>query len=93
MLKKQRKAFSGKISSDSFNFTDPQEFQTVVLTSPNIAGIIDIFDSDGNRWYEVDYLAQDLIYDSLRNTNVNSPNTFEDSDAPFLLQTKNVQKN
>ena len=91
LLKKQRKAFSGKISSDSFNFTDPQEFQTVILTSPNIAGIIDIFDSEGNRWYEVDYLAQDLIYDSLRNTNVNSPNTFEDSDAPFLLQTKNVQ--
>ena len=31
------------------------------------------------------------ISDSLKNTNVNSPNTFEDSDAPFLLQTKNVQ--
>ena len=91
LLQKTRKAFSGTITTDNFTFTNPQEFQTITLASPNIAGIIDIFDSEGNRWYEVDYLAQDLVYDSLKNTNVNSPNTFEDSDAPFLLQTKNVQ--
>jgi hypothetical protein len=73
LLRKTRKAFSGKINSNIFNFTTPKEFQTVTLTSPNIAGIIDAIDSDGNKWYEVDYLAQDLIYDSLRNTNINSP--------------------
>ena len=91
LLRKTRKSFSGKINTTSFSFGAPQEFATVVLASPNIAGVIDIVDSEGNIWYEVDYLAQDLVYDSLRNTNVNSPNTFEDSDAPFLLQTKNVQ--
>ena len=91
LLRKTRKGFSGKINSETFDFTSPQEFQTVTLSSPNIAGIIDVIDSDGNKWYEVDYLAQDLVYDSLRNTNINSPNTFEDTDTPFLLQTKNVQ--
>jgi hypothetical protein len=91
LLRKTRKGFSGKINSENFSFTSPQEFQTVTLSSPNIAGIIDVIDSDGNKWYEVDYLAQDLVYDSLRNTNINSPNTFEDTDTPFLLQTKNVQ--
>jgi len=91
LLRKTRNSFSGKINTTSFSFGAPQEFATVVLASPNIAGVIDIVDSEGNIWYEVDYLAQDLVYDSLRNTNVNSPNTFEDSDAPFLLQTKNVQ--
>ena len=69
----------------------PQEFSTINLNAPNIAGILDVTDSDGNRWYEVDYLAQDLVYDSLRNTNINSPNTYQDTDAPFLLQTKKVQ--
>ena len=91
LLRKTREGFSGKINSETFDFTSPQEFQTVTLSSPNIAGIIDVIDSDGNKWYEVDYLAQDLVYDSLRNTNINSPNTFEDTDTPFLLQTKNVQ--
>jgi hypothetical protein len=91
LLRKTRNSFSGKINTTSFSFGAPQEFATVVLASPNIAGVIDIVDSEGNIWYEVDYLAQDLVYDSLRNTNINSPNTFEDSDAPFLLQTKNVQ--
>jgi len=91
LLRKTRKGFSGKINSETFDFTSPQEFQTVTLSSPNIAGIIDVIDSDGNKWYEVDYLAQDLVYDSLRNTNINSPNTYQDTDTPFLLQTKNVQ--
>ena len=91
LLRKTRKGFSGKINSETFNFTSPQEFQTVTLSSPDIAGIIDVIDSDGNKWYEVDYLAQDLVYDSLRNTNINSPNTYRDTDTPFLLQTKNVQ--
>jgi hypothetical protein len=91
LLRKTRKGFSGKINTESFSFSAPQEFQTITLSSPNIAGIIDVIDSEGNKWYEVDYLAQDLVYDSLRNTNINSPKTSEDTDTPFLLQTKNVQ--
>ena len=91
LLRKTRKGFSGKINTESFSFSAPQEFQTITLSSPNIAGIVDVIDSEGNKWYEVDYLAQDLVYDSLRNTNINSPKTSEDTDTPFLLQTKNVQ--
>jgi hypothetical protein len=91
LLRKTRKAFSSVINTQSFTFGAPQEFSTIILNSPNIAGILDVTDSDGNKWYEVDYLANDLVYDSLRNTNINSPNTSQNTDTPFLLQTKNVQ--
>ena len=91
LLRKTRKAVSGTINTETYTFGPPQEFSTINLNAPNIAGILDVTDSDGNRWYEVDYLAQDLVYDSLRNTNINSPNTYQDTDTPFLLQTKNVQ--
>ena len=60
LLKKTRKATSGTISSTSFSFGSPVEFSTVTINGANIAGIIDIVDSDGNIWYEVDHLAQEL---------------------------------
>ena len=90
-IRKTRKAFSGTINTVSYTFGAPQEFTTINLNAPNIAGVLDVTDADGNKWYEVDYLAQDLVYDSLRNTNINSPDTYQDTDTPFLLQTKNVQ--
>jgi hypothetical protein len=55
-------------------------------------GILDITDSDGNTWYEVDYLAQDTVYDSVKNTNLNDPNQFENTDTPYLLKLKQVQR-
>jgi len=91
LLRKSAKAYSGTINSAQFSFGTPVEFATVNLNAPNIAGIIDCIDSDGNVWYEVDYLGQDLVFDGIRNTNVNDPNSYTDTDAPYLLQTKSVQ--
>ena len=92
LLKKTIKGFSGTINSEQFTFGAPQEFPTVDLTATNIAGILDITDSDGNIWYEVDYLGQDLVYDSIKNTNINDPNNYTSgNDTPYILQTKQVQ--
>ena len=92
LLKKTRKATSGAINTTTFSFGEFEEFPTVDLNIPNIGGIIDIFDSDGNQYYEVDYLGQELVYDSLKNTNVNSPNSYSDVDTPYILKTKQVQR-
>lgn len=91
LLKKTRKAFSGAIVQQDFSVSTPEEFLTLILEDTNIAGIVDVKDSNGDDWYEVDYLGQDLVYDSIKNTNANSPNTYEESDTPFILQTKQVQ--
>jgi hypothetical protein len=93
LLKKTRKSTSGTINTIQFSFGAPSEFSTVNLNGDNIAGIIDIVDSDGNRWYEVDYLAQELVFDDIKNTNINDPNNFENSDnTPYILKTKQVQR-
>jgi hypothetical protein len=88
LLKKTRKASSGTIVSTNFTLGSYTEFPTLELNVSNISNIIDIVDSDGNQYYEVDYLAQDLIYDSIRNTNTNDPNT----DTPYILKTKSVNR-
>ena len=92
LLKKTRKATSGIINTTTFSFGEFEEFPTVNINTPDIGGIIDVFDSDGNQYYEVDYLGQELVYDSLKNTNVNSPNSYSDVDTPYILKTKQVQR-
>jgi len=93
LLKKTRKAISSTINTTSFTFTTPEQFATVEITANNIVGILDIVDSDGNTWYEVDYLAQDTVFDSIKNTNVNDPNLSQyQGDTPYLLQLKQVQR-
>lgn len=92
LLKKTRKASSGTIQSTTFNFGSYQEFPTVEINTSNIAEIIDVVDSEGNKWYEVDYLGQELVFDGIKNTNVNDPNNVQGTDTPYLLQTKQVQR-
>ena len=92
LLKKTAKGFSGTINTTTVVVGSPQEFLTVNIDATNIAGIIDVIDSDGNEYYEVDYLGQDLIFDSIKNTNINDPNNYTaGNDTPYILKTKQVQ--
>lgn len=93
LLKKNRKAISATINTISASFGIPEEFSTLNITDSNIIGILDIVDSDGNVWYEVDYLGQEMVYTSIKNTNVNDPNLSQYSgDTPYLLQLEKVQR-
>jgi hypothetical protein len=90
LLKKSRNTISSTINTTSFNFTDPIPFQTINITANNFIKILDIIDSDGNIWYEVDNLGQEMVLDSIKNTNINDPNA--GTDAPYLLRLKKAQR-
>ena len=94
LLKKSRRAISSTINTITINAgTTPQEFFTTTINANNIVGILDIVDSDGNVWYEVPYLAEEMVYDSIRNTNPNDPNNYlNEGDTPYLLQLKQTQR-
>ena len=93
LLRKRRKAISATISSQNYTFGPPQQFQTVNIEGENIIKILDITDSDGNKWNEVDYLGQEMVFDSIKNTNTNDPNnTVDAGEVPYLLQLKKVQR-
>jgi hypothetical protein len=90
LLKKSRNAISANIVTQQFTFTDPQPFITIDLQSNNIIKILDVTDSNGNTWYEVDHLGQEMVLDPVRNTNINDPN--KSLDIPYLLKLKKVQR-
>jgi hypothetical protein len=94
LLKKTRRASSATINTTTFSFGAPVPFSTVEITGEKIVGILDITDqTTGDTWYEVDYLAQETIFDSIKNTNTNDPNLFQYSgDTPYILQLKLIQR-
>ena len=93
LLNKKRNATSGDIQTTTFSFGEHQEFPTVDLQGTSIAQILDVFDSDGNEWYQVSALGQDSVYDKIKNTNVNDPNNSNgEEDTPYILQLKQVQR-
>ena len=93
LLKKTRNSISSNINTTTFAFGAPEQFSTVTINAENIVGILDVFDTDTNEWYEVDYLAQDAVYDSIKNTNPNDPNLSQyEGDTPYLLKLKQVQR-
>ena len=95
LLKKTRKAISATINTQTFSFANGIRFDTRNINDSDIIGILDVFDSEGNEWYEVPNLAQENVFDTIRNTNTNDPNVPDDgegNDSPYLLQLKQVQR-
>lgn len=91
LLKKTRKAISSTINTTTLTFGTPVKFDKRVINASNIIGILDVVDSNGNVWYEVPNLAQETVFDTIRNTNANDPN-YADSSVPYLLRLKRVQR-
>lgn len=93
LLKKSRKAISSTINTTQFSFGTPVQFSTVDINADRIVGVLDVTDTDGNKWYEVDYLGQEMVYNSIKNTNTNDPNLSQYSgDTPYLLKLEKVQR-
>jgi hypothetical protein len=90
LLKKSRNAISATIVSQTYSFTTPQQFQTIDIQGASIIKILDITDSQGNKWYEVDHLGQEMVLDPIRNTNIYNPNKIDDT--PYLLRLKKIQR-
>lgn len=58
---KKIKLVAADTKTTTFTFGSAQKFSRVELVDNNVISIVNVVDSDGNVWYEVDYLGQDLI--------------------------------
>ena len=93
LLKKCVKGVEGELFTETYDFTDAKKYDKIVLTNSNISEVVSITDSDNNIWYEVPYLAQDLVPISIRNTEFNNRNyTQYASTVPYMLCYKQTEK-
>ena len=93
LLKKSVKATAGTLKTADFTFTTPERFSTIQIEDTNIIEIVKCTDTNGARWYEVPYLAQETIFDSQTNIAANNPELFQYNETtPYLLKLKKVPK-
>ena len=93
LLKKEGKAFSAETKTKTFPVGQNQQFLTLNLFDDNIIHIESIKDSAGNIYHEVDYLAQDTIFDEVENIGTNDPELLHYShQTPYLLKVKRVPR-
>jgi len=93
LLKKTAPAVSGDIKTATFTFTTPVAYDKIVLPETNIIEIISVTESDGDNWFEVPYLAQDTIFESVPNLAENDPDlSVYRSSSPSLLKLKKTAK-
>jgi hypothetical protein len=87
VLKKTVSASAGTVVTAQFTIGPPTPFYQIQLSEDNVIGIVDIYDSDGNQWYETDYMAQDLVAIDVTNIYQNDTSlaTYRDT-APMLMK-------
>ena len=93
LLKKRVRAESGQIAKEFFDFNVAQKYTQIVLENPDVIEVISCTDSDGNKWYEVDSLARDTIFDEVENNSTNDPTSVISRDtAPYILKLKKTSR-
>jgi len=90
LITKKVKAISAREASTSLSFLDDTDYPTATLTDTNIIGVVSVVDSDGNRYYEVPYLAQESIFSEQPNTDYNSELSQYSNEVPYILEIKTV---
>ena len=93
LLTKKVKASAGEFKTETFEIGSFSKFLTLELNDPNIISIESIIDSNGDRYDEVPYLAQDTLFEAVENIASNDPELhgFNES-TPYLLKLKRVPR-
>lgn len=60
---------SGRVELQQVTLGAFQKFRKIHLSDPNPLEILRVSDSEGHRYYEVDHLAQEIVFKAIRNNN------------------------
>jgi hypothetical protein len=83
---------SGFFNSETIESGPFERFKRLTLSSPNVTEIISIFDSEGNEYFEVEYLSQDIVFKELSNKNYKNDNV-PSIMKPLLVNRKFITVN
>jgi hypothetical protein len=81
LVKKYVNAISAELKTIDITFGTAQEFSKIDLAETNIIQIYDVRDSSGNKWYEVPYLAQEMVFVDYPVSNQTDKDLFQFKDS------------
>jgi|21_taG_2_1085346.scaffolds.fasta_scaffold00218_6 hypothetical protein len=78
---------SGQKFSEQITVGNYQRFLRLRLEKDNVTEIISVTDSQGNEYYEVEHLSQDIVLSQITNTDSSTRDT-----VPYNIRTKPVPR-
>jgi hypothetical protein len=88
LVKKYVDAISAITKEQTFSFGSYQPFQMIELADTNVIQIYDVRDSNNNKYYEVPYLGQEMVFIDQPNNEINDNELSQfKSSVPYLLKT------
>jgi len=77
---------SGELAVQEVYVGEYTPFQRVSMVGENISEIISVFDDNGNQYFEVDYLSQDVLHVPVINRNP------DNNTVPYILKPVSVSR-
>lgn len=88
LVKKYVNAISATLKTKQVSFGDYRPFQFVDIDDTDVIQIYDVRDSNGNKYYEVPYLGQEMVFIDYPNTEQNEPELSQFRETvPYMLKT------
>jgi hypothetical protein len=93
LVKKYVNAISAEVKTKEVTFGSYQAFQTIPIDDTNVIDIYDARDSNGNKYYEVPYLGQEMVFVDYPNSENNDPDLYQfKTTVPYILKTIKTAK-
>jgi hypothetical protein len=89
-IKAQGTVVSGIISSERVSVGDYKRYQKFTLSQLDIIEILSIYDLEGNQYFEVDNLSQNIIYRSVTNRDLNDAALAREVLKPIMVPRRFV---
>lgn len=86
VIKQTAKVMAGKTITETFTIADYEPLRKILIGTKNVLQIIDVKSTDGEKWEEVNYLAQDVVFEAVRNYAADS------EDVPYVLKMKSAPR-
>ena len=77
---------SGELSETTIVIGEFERFLKLKVDDTNISEIVSVVDSDGNEYFEVDYLSQNTVFRSIRNIGTDSET------VPYIVRNMYVPR-
>lgn len=93
LLKKVTTVVSGEFVTRDFTFTEPKQYDKILLPESNVLEIVSVTSDMGQAWHETNYLAQDTVFEDIANISFNDPSLSQHrSTVPYILKLRRTPR-
>lgn len=85
-LRKDVEVIAAETATDVVTIGAFEQFKTVELAKEDVVEVLSVNDTDGNEWYQVDYLPQETVFDASVNDGADA------SVVPYVLKLRAVPR-